>query len=117
MPTDATVNSLVINIMTPAQYESSEKNRNELYLVEETPASTTSLGPVKVDGTTITVTEDGTISAAASSSSSSSSRSAVPIVTTIDSSATDDTVPSAKAVYDLITEIKAQLDEIKAQRG
>lgn len=114
MPTDATVNSLVINIMTPAQYESSEKNRNELYLVEETPASTTSLGPVKVDGTTITVTEDGTISAAASSSSS---RSAVPIVTTIDSSATDDTVPSTKAVYDLITEIKAQLDEIKAQLG
>lgn len=113
MPTDATVNSLVINIMTPAQYESSEKNRNELYLVEETPASTTSLGPVKVDGTTITVTEDGTISAA----SSSSSRSAVPIVTTIDSSATDDTVPSTKAVYDLITEIKAQLDEIKAQLG
>lgn len=63
MPKDTKVNSLIINTLTEEQYASAEKNANELYLTPETPASTTNLGPVKVDGTTITANEDGIISA------------------------------------------------------
>lgn len=62
MPTDTNVSTLILNKLTEAQYSSATKNATELYLTPDTPASTTVLGPVKVDGTTITAQADGTIS-------------------------------------------------------
>ena len=61
MATDVNVQNLVINRLSKAQYESAVKNEDELWLTPDTPATTTELGPVKVDGTTITVDADGTI--------------------------------------------------------
>lgn len=67
MPTDTNVAQVILNKLTQAQYDSATKNANELYLTPDTPASTTVLGPVKVDGVTITAAADGTISAAGGS--------------------------------------------------
>lgn len=61
MPTDTNVAQVILNKLTKAQYDSATKNANELYLTPDTPATTTELGPVKVDGTTITADPDGTI--------------------------------------------------------
>lgn len=64
--TDTPVQQLVINKLTKEQYENiTTPNPTELYFVPETPASTTNLGPVKVDGVTITAASDGTISSTA----------------------------------------------------
>ena len=63
MSTDTNVSQLIINRLSNEQYETAVKNDTELYLTPEEPASTTNLGPVKVDGTSITATADGTISA------------------------------------------------------
>ena len=60
--TDTNVATLILNKLSQAQYESATKSPTELYLTPDTPASTTVLGPVKVDGTTITAAADGTIS-------------------------------------------------------
>lgn len=61
--TDTQVKNLIINRLSNEQYATAVKSDTELYLTPELPASTTELGPVKVDGTTITATSDGTISA------------------------------------------------------
>lgn len=63
MPKDTKIKQLIINTLTQAQYDNAEVQENELYLTPETPASATNLGPVKVDGVTITADEDGTIHA------------------------------------------------------
>lgn len=63
MPTDTNVKQVIINKLTKAQYDAATKNPTELYLTPDEPASTTNLGPVKVDGTTITADADGTIHA------------------------------------------------------
>lgn len=62
MSQDINVKNLVINKLTQEQYDSATKNAQELYLVPESPASATNLGPVKI-GSGISVTDDGTISA------------------------------------------------------
>lgn len=90
------VQNLVLNVLTQEQFEGAEKDASQLYLTPDTsidssekgvangvatldanakvptgqiPTATTStLGGVKPDGTTITVTEDGTISAVAGGS-------------------------------------------------
>lgn len=62
MSQDINVKNLVINKLTQEQYDSATKNAQELYLVPESPASATNLGPVKI-GSGISVTADGTISA------------------------------------------------------
>lgn len=61
MPTDTNVKQVIINKLTKAQYDAATKNPTELYLTPDEPASTTNLGPVKVDGTTITADADGTL--------------------------------------------------------
>lgn len=66
MPTDTNVKQVIINKLTKAQYDAAIKNPTELYLTPDEPASTTNLGPVKVDGTTITSDADGTIHASSS---------------------------------------------------
>lgn len=88
------IQNLVLNVLTQEQFEGAEKDASQLYLTPDTsidssekgaangiatldvngkvpteqiPVATTSaLGGVKPDGNTITVTEDGTISAAIS---------------------------------------------------
>ena len=62
MPTDTNVATLILNKLTKAQYDSATKSATELYLTPDTPASTTVLGPVKVNGTTIVAAADGTLS-------------------------------------------------------
>lgn len=63
MATDTSVRQLVVNKLTQAQYEAATKSPTELYLTPEAPASTTNLGPIKVDGTSIIADADGTIHA------------------------------------------------------
>ena len=95
MSTDTKIKTLIFNKLTQEQYNNADRVPTEFYLTPDTsidssekgaangvasldtngkvpstqiPAATASaLGGVKPDGTTITVTEDGTISAAASS--------------------------------------------------
>ena len=85
------IQNLVLNVLTKEQFEGAEKDASQLYLTPDTSidssekgaangvasldtngkvpteqipvATASSLGGVKPDGTTITVTEDGTISA------------------------------------------------------
>lgn len=94
MSTDTKIKTLIFNKLTQEQYNNADKVPTEFYLTPDTsidssekgaangvatldtngkvpteqlPAATTStIGVVKPDGTTITVTEDGTISAAIS---------------------------------------------------
>lgn len=62
---ERTAKQVIIEKMTEAQYAAlTEKDPTHIYLTPDAPASTTNLGPVKVDGTTITAATDGTISAA-----------------------------------------------------
>ena len=89
------IQNLVLNVLTQEQFEGAEKDASQLYLTPDTsidssekgaangvasldpngkvpaeqiPVATTStLGGVKPDGNTITVTEDGTLSAAGGS--------------------------------------------------
>lgn len=68
MATDTSVRQLIVNKMTQAQYEAATKSETELYLTPEAPASTTTLGPVKVDGDSITIDNDGVIHANTSGS-------------------------------------------------
>lgn len=68
MATDTSVRQLIVNKLTQAQYEGATKSPTELYLTPEAPASTTNLGPVKVDGTTVVADADGTIHAQTSGS-------------------------------------------------
>lgn len=65
MASDTNVTQLVINRLSNEQYETAVKSDTELWLTPELPASTTNLGPVKVDGTTITASADGTLTAVA----------------------------------------------------
>lgn len=95
MSTDTKIKNLIFNKLTQEQYNNADRVPTEFYLTPDTsidssekgaangvasldtngkvpteqiPAATTSaLGGVKPDGTTITVTEDGTISAAGGS--------------------------------------------------
>ena len=95
MSTDTKIKTLIFNKLTQEQYNNADKVPTEFYLTPDTsidssekgaangvasldpngkvlteqiPVATTStLGGVKPDGTTITVTEDGTISAAGGS--------------------------------------------------
>ncbi len=69
MPTDTNVAQLVLNKLTEAQYSSATKSPTELYLTPDTPASTTVLGPVKVDGAGVQAAADGTLSVGYATSS------------------------------------------------
>lgn len=94
MSTDTKIKTLIFNKLTQEQYNNADRVPTEFYLTPDTSidssekgaangvatldvngkvpaeqipvATASSLGGVKPDGTTITVTEDGTISAAAS---------------------------------------------------
>jgi hypothetical protein len=63
MSQETNVKHLIINRLSNEQYETAVKSDTQLYLTPEEPASTTNLGPVKVDGTTIIALSDGTIKA------------------------------------------------------
>lgn len=69
MPTEQQVAQLVLNKLTKAQYDSATKVATELYLTPDTPASTTVLGPVKVDGAGVVAAADGTLSVGYATSS------------------------------------------------
>lgn len=69
MPTEQQVAQLVLNKLTKAQYDSATKVATELYLTPDTPASTTVLGPVKVDGAGVKAAADGTLSVGYATSS------------------------------------------------
>ena len=137
MSTDTKIKTLIFNKLTQEQYNNADRVPTEFYLTPDTsidssekgaangvasldtngkvpsaqiPTATTStLGGVKPDGTTITVTEDGTLSAAGGSGSGTTGLSIGDLVFSYSSLAsenpgklplfTGETIASANTIY------------------
>lgn len=131
MSTDTEVSQLIINTLTKAQYKALKDagsiNEAELYMVTDETidvATTSAAGIVKPDGTTITITDDGTISVVSDGSSedyltsetaTATYQTLANLSTELSSTSTDTQYPSAKAVYDLIQELSTKISTLEAK--
>ena len=101
MATDTTVNNLVINILTKAQYETIQNpSDTEIYLVPDV------IDTAPTSGSDNLVTSGGVHTALSSKEDTSNK------VTSLSSASTDTQYPSAKCVYDLVGDIETILASI-----